>query len=164
MDAQVKQHIAEAVEAEQSGDFGKAVDQMKNALHLCPRCVPYWVSLGNLYRLMLKFQESEEAIRKGIEIDSSASYAWSELGLLYRDKRSYEKSAEYLMTSVQLRPDFSTYTVLAAVVLMFDADAALLHAEKALELSPDFDEAIEIRDAAKRIIGNRIRIRTKRYD
>lgn len=164
MDAQVKQHIADAVEAEQSGDFGKAVYQMKNALRLCPRCVPYWVSLGNLYRSMLKFQESEEAIRKAIEINPSASYAWSELGLLCRDKKLYEKAAEYLMKSVQLRPSFSTYTVLADVVLMFDADAALLHAEKALELSPGFDEAIAIRDAAKRTIGNRIKIRTRRYD
>ena len=161
MDDQAKQHIAKAVEAEQSGDLGKAVYEMENALRLCPRCVPYWVSLGNLYRSMLKYQESEEAIRKAIEIDSSASYAWSELGLLYRDKKSYEKAAEYLMTSVQLRPSFSTYTVLAAVVLMFDADAALLHAEKALELSPDYDEAIEIRDAAKMTIAKRIKIRTK---
>ena len=113
MDDQVKQHIADAVEAEQSGNFGEAVFRMQNALRLCPRCVPYLVSLGNLYRSMLKFQESEDAIRKAIEIDPLASYAWSELGLLYLDKRSYKEAAQFLMTSVQLLPRFSTYTVLA---------------------------------------------------
>ncbi len=147
-----KQYIAAADEAEESGDFAKAVEQMDKALQLRPDFAPYWVSQGNLLRRWSKFERSEDAIRKAIEISPSASYAWTELGLLFKDREFFEKAADCLRRSVQLRPDFNTYTVLADVELTFDADAALLDAEKALELNPGWDEALQVRDAAKEVI------------
>ena len=149
---QAKQYIAAADRAAQSGNFAKAVEQMNKALQLRPGFAPYWVTQGNFLRKWSKFQRSEDAIRKAIEINPAASYAWTELGLLFKDCELFEKAANCLRKSVQLRPESSAYTVLANVELTFDADAALSDAEKALELNPGWDEALQVRDAAKQII------------
>ncbi len=108
-----------------------------------------------IYREWGKFQESEDAIRKGIDLAPCGSYAWTELGLLLMDRKLFKKAADCLRKSVQLRPDFNTYTILAAVEFTFDVDAALLDAERALEINPDWDEAMQVRDDAQKAIKKR---------
>lgn len=140
----------EADLAEEFGDLPLAIERMNEALKLQPSSARYWVILGNLYRTLKNLEESEFAIRKGIEFNPSASFAWTELGLLYRDRKDYQKASEYLLKSSQLRPDVNTFTVLAAVCLAFDAKTSLRYANKALRIEPNFDEAISMRDAALR--------------
>ena len=147
-----KQYVAAADAAANIGDWASAVERMDEALQLRPAFVPYWVSKGHFLRQWLKFGRAEDAIRKAIAINPRACYAWSELGLLFKDRRLFKEAADCLSQSVQLRPDFATYTVLADVELSFDPSAALRDAEKALELNPSWEEAERIRDIALRRI------------
>jgi tetratricopeptide (TPR) repeat protein len=146
--------------AEEAGDFARAVSWIDKAMQLRPDFVPYRVSRGMFLRQWLRFDESEHEIREAIKLAPSASYAWSELGLLYIDRgfhehsRFFEQAAEYLRKSSQLRPNYSVLTVLARVELMFDPETALLDAQRALALNPNWDEAMQVREAARAAIDS----------
>ncbi len=102
-------------------------------------------------------KEAERSFREAIDLKSDFSYAWSEIGLLLKDCERFVESAECLRQSALLRPDCSTYTVIARVELEFDPDASLRDATKALELNPDWDEAIQIQNTAKQMVDRRNR-------
>jgi len=76
--------------------------------------------------------------------------AWGELGLVHRNLGQFEEAAACYKRSVALEEDFSTYTLLAAVEYEFDVEQPIIHAEKALQLNPDWDEAETVLAEAKK--------------
>jgi len=133
--------------------WGEAVNCIEQAIQLRPKAPLYWVLKGHFLRESLRCTESEAAIRRALVLDSGFDPAWSELGRLYRDAGEYLEAADCFRRSVSIRPDFNVYTLLANAELTFDPQAALASATAALSLNPDWDEAIRIRDSAKRAIA-----------
>ena len=54
--------------------------------------------------------------------------------------------------SVQLRPEHNAYTLLANMQLAFDAEASAANAERALQLKPDWAEAVRVKEAAEEML------------
>lgn len=143
------QLATEASKLSSKGNHSDALNLLERALELKPKDPLVLVYRGRVLHALARYGEAEKSFRDALNIDGNLCYAWNELGLLFEDRGFFEKAADCLTRSVQLRPDFNSYTVLAKVELMFDVDAALSDAEKALELNPGWDEAIQVRDAAK---------------
>lgn len=152
--AQVKQHLLQGWEFADANDWTRAIDCVDAAIQINPTVAVCWVTKGQFLRESKSFEAAESALKKAIEIDPAAYCAWTELGILFRDMDLYEQSAECLRESVSLHPDFNTYTILANVELTFDPEAALSDATLALELNPDWDEAIHVRDEAKKLVSS----------
>lgn len=146
---QAEIHHAAAWKAAESGAWVDAISEIDAAIQQS-NGAKYWAVKGDFLREMKQFAESEFAIRKALEIKPSADYAWAELGLLFKERELYEEAATFYERSVKLRPDHCVYTLLANVQLAFDPHAALANAERALKLEPGWEEAIAIREAAKR--------------
>ena len=134
------------------GNHSDALCLLEQAIELRPRDPILLVYRGRVLHALARFGEAERSFREALHIDRGLCYAWSELGLLLMDCKRFEEAAECLQESANLKRDFSTYTVLANVQLAFDAHSALMNAQKALELNPNWDEAAEVRDEAKGLI------------
>jgi tetratricopeptide (TPR) repeat protein len=144
--------LKRAWEFAECADLAKATEEVDEAVRLAPNCSECWVTLGHFLRVAERFEESERAIRQAIQIKASDQYAWTEFGLLFRDRGSYERSAFCFRESARICPDYNVYTLLAHVELTFDPQAALRDAERALILKPMWEEALRVRDAAQRAI------------
>ena len=137
------------------GNHADALCLLEQSLEIDPKDPLLLVYRGRVLHALARCAEAERSFRDALEIDRSISFAWNELGLLLRDCSRFEEAAECLRESAKLRPDFNTYTVLAGVEMSFDLRAALVDAEKALELNPNWDEAIQVRNAARVLIERR---------
>jgi len=141
--------------AADSGDYVTALLLIDRAIKEDPYHIRYPVTKGSFLRVLRRFDESEELLRQSISTFSVNYVAWTELGLLQRDTNGFEAAAFCYEQSIRQREDFNVYTLLANVQLAFDPRCALLNAEHAIKLNPDWDEAIAIRDRARSLIENR---------
>lgn len=66
-----------------------------------------------------------------------------------------ELAAKNFKNALKLHPDFNLYTIIASVELAFDPDLALVHATKALEIEPNWEEARNILNMAKKLIAEK---------
>ncbi len=147
-----KRYILDAWNLAEQGDYARAVRLVDRALKLRPTWSKPWVVKGHFLREAKRFDESEAVLRKALGIKCADHYAWTELGLLFRDRELFQKAAFCFRRSLEIRPDFNVYTLLANVELTFDPASAVANAEKALKLKPGWHEAIRIRDSGKRLM------------
>ena len=134
----------------QSGNYSKALELISLALKSCPDDWSYMTSKGYFLRQLKLFDEAEVLLRNTIS-DSHGSanfFAWTELGLLYRDTEEFERAAVCFLESLKQHNDVNVYTLLASVQMQFDQVAALASVEEALAIEPSWEEAIQIRQNA----------------
>ena len=146
-------HSSQAWDYADKGRISEAIDEMSKAIEVQPTVAVYWVAQGDLMREAKRFEEAERAIRRALELEPKSAAAWGEYGLLFRDQGFAAKAAFCFELSLQTRPDFNMYTLLAIARLAFDAKGALAAAEAALRLEPTWDEAVAVRDQALRTIA-----------
>lgn len=148
---EAQQLLRRAWDAAGKGDLAGALREIDRALELRPKQTRCWATRGSFLREMSRLDEAEAVLRTAIELDERNFLAWTELGQVYESKGLFEKAAFCLERSVELKPDYHTYTMLANVQLTFDADAALRNAGKALELNSEWGEAEAVKQKAQRI-------------
>jgi tetratricopeptide (TPR) repeat protein len=126
----------------------KEIDQ---AIKLAPagnvRAAYYATKAGFLNRA----GEHEQAIlacKQSIELVDRNLYAFVELGLASLERGLFQEAATALEKAVRIRSDYNIYTILAKALMTVDPGKALESAERALELKPDWADAIAMRDQA----------------
>jgi len=136
-------------------DFEKAIEELDKAIQLSPSATVCWTAKGEFYYELGKFKESKKAFKTATELAPERSLTWAGLGMAKMKLKEYKSAAQNLRKAVNLQPDFNLYTILANVELTFDPELALADAEKALELEPNWDEALKVHKAAKQLIAKK---------
>ena len=145
----------EASDLSSNGHHDLALSLLEQALQINPLDPLVLVYHGRVLHALGRDSDSERSFRKAISIKCDLSFAWSEFGMMLIDCKRLTEAAECLKQSAAIRPDCSTYTLLASIKLAFDADGALRDATSALELDPTWDEAIHLQALAERAISKR---------
>ena len=77
--------------------------------------------------------------KKMLLIDPKNSGIWNNLGILYEEIESYDKVIETYHKSLELEPNLSAYMNLSSYHRVNnDIDEAILYAQKAMELNPNY--------------------------
>lgn len=135
--------------AEKRNDLIEALRCIDEAIRLSPSDTAHWSAKAQYLKNSNEYSEAKMAAERAIEINSENYHAWSTLGLINVQTENYEEAALCYKRSLERKEDAAVYTLLAAVEYEFDVESAILHAEKALALEPDWDEAIAVLKAAK---------------
>ena len=137
-------------------DLEGALDHLQIAVKLASsssaRSV-YITLQGGVLRRLGRFDDARLVLKEAVTEVPTNAYAWRELGLCNFKLEEYTEAASCFEQAIALSPDYRTYTMLANAELAFDPKSALFHAEKALELAPEWDEAIKVLHAARRLIS-----------
>ncbi len=142
-------YFKDARKAEEQNCLEEAIRLVRKATSLRPSVSYYWAMEGQILKNSGKHEEGIVAAEKAIELEPETSQYWTLLGLCKVALGRYEEAASAYKRSIELEEDFGTYTLLAAVECEFDDEQAIIHAERALELNPDWDEAKNILADAK---------------
>lgn len=144
----IRELFRAAGQLEARGDLEGALAQVSRAVELEPESPVCWAAKGQVLFRMGRLDAAEHACRKAIELDDRAYYAWTELGFVFEEQELFEDAAFCFGKSAKLQPTASLFTLMANVELTFDVRAALRHAQRAITLDPDWQEAWMVRDAA----------------
>ena len=128
------------------------MSHLDSAINLvdCPKVQSvYYTIQGGFLLQHQHHSRAIDAFKTAVETLDKNYVAWNHLGLAYFDLGEFENAANSFGASIAIRPDFNAFTLLAKSQLHFDAAAAVQSAESALRLKPDWDEAMEVCDAAK---------------
>lgn len=148
-----EQHRVRAWEAAETQNWELALQEVNAALELDPTEPLYWVLKGRFLRESGALAEAESVLEEALDISSSNKHVWTELGELYMSKELFEKAAFCLAEAARIEPGFCIYTLLANAELTFDPSGALVHARKALELKPNWEEAERIAKKAQSMLS-----------
>ena len=121
--------------------FEEALRLIDQVLELRPKSGNSWALRGRALYQLGDLPEAIASSEKSVELKPSCHHAWATLGLVHRDNMQFERSASCFQPAADLSEDKSILTVLAAVEYQFDPESARRHAEEALALDPDWDEA-----------------------
>ena len=146
---EVMQSHRRAWNMKKDGDLDGALQEIERVLQLRPENTLLWTNKGAFLRDMDRLDEAEQALVRALEQDKRNFFAWTELSQVYESKELFEKAAFCLEQSVEIKPNFTTYTMLANVQLAFNSESALRNANKALKLNPKWEEAERVKRRAQ---------------
>jgi tetratricopeptide (TPR) repeat protein len=126
-----------------------ALSLINQAISLNPSDTKLWSLKGSALRDLERFSEAESVIRTAIDKNQRNHHAWCLLGIIQKDNGEFEKAADSFKKSLRLRKDVGTYTLLAAAERRFDLISSIKHAQNALELDPEWEEAKAILKSAR---------------
>lgn len=107
-----------------SGDYEKALEELRAALRLQPSLAEGHAAVGYVFRRMGRFDLAAENILKAYELDPLAPRVAVNLGETYLLMRSYPEAEQYLTRASSLLPDFARPWALKAVFhIARDGDA-----------------------------------------
>ncbi len=148
------QLLDEACFAEESGNNLFAQELIDQAIAINPKHWYLWCKKAILLDDSGCIEEAKVAFKMSIDLNDKQALSWSLLGCLYYDEMNFEAAAHCCRTSLEILEDYSTLTILAgAEIQTGEVESALKHANRALELNPDWDEAESMRDHALRILA-----------
>ena len=87
---------------------------------------------------------SEAIAKHSVQINNKNYFGWELLAKISMDRGEFAEAIKYWKNFVSLRDEYWAHTILAALEANFDRVSAVAHAERALELNPDWDEAKQI--------------------
>ena len=99
---------------------------------------------------LLVLEAAEESAN---EVSKSRALLWNQLGICYKRLGSFVKAGAYFLKASDVDANKNSLTLLAACQLHFFPQGALLHADKALAIDPNWDEARDVRKQALEILG-----------
>ena len=138
-----------ADEAQQEGDFVKALDNIEKCIEIEPENVHCLFSRALILAELDRADESLEVFEEIIEIDdpefaSMLHYVYYSIGMIYDEMEVIDKALENFNRCIKLKPDFAEAHYQKGVCL-FDIEEnnkALESLNKALELESDYFEAV----------------------
>ncbi len=101
--AEVRQHFAQAVDATQHRDFARAEEEYRKALDLDPGSAQALSNLGMVYYLEHKYPQAEEVLVKALKIDSSLVNARVLLGSTYWREGQTKRAVAELEPLLKIR-------------------------------------------------------------
>lgn len=146
--------LGEACEAYQQGDVSRALVLIQQAINSNPK---HWYLLATKAAWlsdMPKYADQAELLFiESIRLNPCQPILLNLLGALYYKRQQYELAIQQFERSLELREDFGTLTMLAAASMQVDVGQGLKYASRALDLNPEWDEALAIRERALKILG-----------
>lgn len=135
-------HYKAAIDELIDENLTQALSEIEQAIELSEhQDAGQWAVKSRILVKLRQHRDAETAARRSIEIDASSHDAWMTLGLSSFDRKEFEKAADCFKRAIEIKANYSRYTMLAAAERQFDPQKAKEHAKKALQLNPDWDEA-----------------------
>ena len=135
-------------------DFEAALISIEKALEISPKHWYLWATKARILEESGRYADADDAARTSLRFDDTQPRVWNILALLAFKECKYNEAIEAFKKSLELEEDFGTLTMLASAELNLDPHKALFHANRALEINPDWEEAQKIRDEAAKAISD----------
>jgi tetratricopeptide (TPR) repeat protein len=143
-----------AFKAYDSGHLEQALDLVEQAIEGNPKHWYLWATKARYLEELGRFEESKTAFKGSIDLNNNQAITWSMLAGLYYDEENFQDCAHCCRSALEIEENYTTLTILAgAEIQTGEIENALKHANRALELNPDWDEAESMRDQALRILA-----------
>jgi len=126
-----------------SGQPAVGLKMMSEAVALQPRAATYQTNLGEMLRLLGRFEEAEAAFRTSLELTPREPQVLSALGLTLAQQGRWAEALEACQAAVRLNPRAAVSHLRLGDVLAHQGRTAEARAayEAALALDPTFDDA-----------------------
>ena len=148
-------HYKKACKLQDAKRFEDALNEVDKALDLGqpPKGKPgLFLLKAGIYYDLKKYKEAKKCALKAKELKPNDFEVFLHLGLIHYHMEEYKEASKYFRKALKIHPRFTTYTLLANAELTFNPKKSLKSAEAALALNPKWDEAINIRDKALKLI------------
>ena len=130
--------------AEEAGLLDTALVLIDQAIDLCPKATVFQTTKALFLFDAGRHKEAEIIARQSVQINNKNYFGWELLAEISMERGEFGEAIKYLKNFVNLRDEYWAHTILAALEADFDRVSAIEHAERALELNPDWDEAKQI--------------------
>ena len=87
-----------------NGDFSKAIDAYRQAVHIIPDSAQNWLELGSLYGQTGRLQKQIDAYRMAVRIKPEHVGSWYRLAVVYRDAAQFSNAVEALQHVIRINP------------------------------------------------------------
>jgi Flp pilus assembly protein TadD len=126
-----------------SGQPAVGLKMMSEAVALQPRTATYQTNLGEMLRLLGRFEEAEDAFRTSLELEPREPQVLSALGLTLAQQGRWAEALEACQAAVRLNPRAAMCHLRLGDVLAHQGKTAEARAayQAALALDPAFDDA-----------------------
>jgi tetratricopeptide (TPR) repeat protein len=141
--------------AADESDLDSAVRLIDSALGCSPNSPTLLVTKAQFLADVGNNVDAISYALKSTEADKRNYHAWILLGKVYTRLKEFDQAIDSYKNALSLDLDFGTLTLLAIAELEVDPHKAYAHANEALKLKPDWQEAIDTMRAAKRKIHER---------
>lgn len=131
------------------GDFDLAAEVLQRATSLKSDDAALWLALGRLLSRLgeRRSQDAVEALHRAIDVDATnvaTADAYAVLGQIYRDRRLFDLSREYVEKAIAVNPDHAGAKSMLAVAKL--REGAVLEASNDLDqlgaLPPDLSQRL----------------------
>ncbi len=130
-------------------DYHSAISLIEHAIALDPNNSIYHATKARYLYDSDKLEEAIVAAMMALELEPDNIHAWLILGLVEERRENFEESAYYYLKASDLKEDYNIYTLLAGVQYKYNPKLAIASATKALQLNPDWEEAINLLNLAR---------------
>ena len=144
----------QAVAAWEMKNFKLALSYVDQALSIKPFVARYRRLRGMIYEEIGQPDLAEIDYLMAVGIRPDWPKGLCSIGMFYYEKQEYGKANKYFFISSELEPDPEVFTLLANINLNENPETALKFAEKALILRPDWEEAVNLRADALKILNS----------
>jgi Flp pilus assembly protein TadD len=132
--------------AQQSGDFGGAIDRLRRAVTHAPDVAVYYAGLGEACRLAGRVEEAVAHARRALELKPDYVEALGNLALAMAGLERLDEAAELLRQAIAMEPRHPDFHLRLGFVLvnqgrLQEAEAAL---QQVLVLSPTSHDAFQL--------------------
>ncbi len=103
--AQIDQRLERAMQAVSSQQMNEALQQYLEILKLDPDHVLAWFNMGNVYRVVSKFEKAETALKRALEINPYFVFASMGLAQVYLETEQPGKAKAVLADALEIIPE-----------------------------------------------------------
>ena len=136
--------------------YDKVIETARKAISLNSKFKEAWVTLAHGYNKLGETNKAIEACNRALEVDSNFGYAWSQIGVAYQLKGALDLSLQMLQKAVKLAPkENNIWLILAKLYIeLKDYKIALATINISLELKPNYQDAIKVKEEILRLMNN----------
>jgi tetratricopeptide (TPR) repeat protein len=136
-------------------DYRTALSHYQQAVSLRPEHAIFHNNLGRVYGVLGDLENAQAELMKATKLDPALAEAMNNLGIIYFQKKQYEAAAWLFAKSERLKPEARVAFNLAKAQLQLGlSDNALTSLQKALQLQPDYPDALLMLGVQLRKQGN----------
>ena len=135
------------------GDTPGALNKIEDALSIDSESSVLWVTKAQFLADLGRVEEAIAAANTSVAKGPRNVHAWVLLGGLSADQGNHAAAVSHFENALRLDDDFGTHTLMAKSLMSIDPKRAATHAQKALDINPEWSDAKELLDAAQRVQG-----------
>jgi tetratricopeptide (TPR) repeat protein len=136
-------------------DYQTALGHYQQAVRLRPEHAIFHNNLGRVYGVLGDLENAQAELVHATKLDPTLAEAMNNLGIIYFQKKQYEAAAWLFAKSERLKPDARVAFNLAKAQLQLGlSDNALTSLQTALQLQPDYPDALLMLGVQLRKQGN----------